>query len=207
MPALVALACLQWLSFLGLCDAPDPAAEAAQAAEIIAAAEDAYIGSRFDIVEARLAAGALTVELVDLDACADGATIRSLTRFVDLGQHRVEGRVGAARPVGDTGEVRFFIRFHPAGDWARREPDLYAEKERLLDAARREVGWGQRAALLASERFLARHPQESLPAYTVVGYCPDGVSTSLQRDAIFFRTTDPERLTKAVSAVAARSSR
>lgn len=204
---MIALACLSWLAFLGLCAAPDPAAEAAQVAQIIAAAEGAYAGSRFDIVEARLEGGVLTVELVDLDACADGATIRSLSRFVDLAQHRVEGRVGGARPIGDAGEVRFFIRFHPAGEWATQEPALYAEKERLLDAARAEVGWGQQAALLASGRFLARHPQESLPAYSVVGYCPEGVSTSLQRDALFFRTSDPEGLTQAVSAIAARYSR
>lgn len=207
MAALAALACLPWLSFLGLCAAHDPADEAARVAEITAAAERAYAGSRFDIVQASLEGGALKVVLDDLDACADGATIRSLTQFVDLAHHRVEGWPDSARPVEGSGEARFFIRFHPAGDWARQKPALYAEKERFLDAARRDVGWGQQAAVLASERFHARYPRESLRAYTIVGYCPDGQSTSLERDSIPFRTADPEGLTNTVAAVAAWYSR
>lgn len=201
------LGCLSWLSFLDQCSEPDPAAEAAREAEIIVAAVSAYADSRFDIVKARLEEGALTVELVDHDACADGATIRSLTRFVDLGHHRVEFNLNSVEPIDGSDEVGFFMTFRPAGEWARQEPALYAEKQRLLDAARREVGRGEQAALLASERFLARYSQESLRAYTIFGSCPDGLSTSLQRDWIFFRTSDPEGLAKAVSEIAARYSR
>lgn len=203
MPDVLALAfigCISWLSFLGLCGEPDPAAEAARAAEITAAAEWASVGTRFDIVQASLEGGALKVVLDDLDACADGASIRSITRFVDLAHHRVEGRLRYAKRIGD--ETRFFAYFIPVGEWAERQPELSEEDDRILNAARSEVGWGTEAGLLASRRFLEKHPLEGLPAYTVFGSCPDGQSISLKDDWIVFQTPDPEGVVEALNVLA-----
>jgi len=197
---LASLVCLPWLSFLGLCGEPDPAAEAARVAEITAAAENASVGTRFDVVQASLEGGALKVELTDLDACADGATIRSITRFVDLSHHRVQADPRSFERIGD--EIKFFVYFIPVGEWAEHQPELSEEKDRILNAARSEVGWGEEAALIASRRFLEKYPRESLPAYTVFGSCPDGQSTSLKRDWIVFQTPDPEGLVEALNVLA-----
>lgn len=167
---------------------------------IVEAAESSYRGSRFDTIEASVSGPVLKVYLHDSDACSDGASIQSIESVVDLSVYAE--RTASTRSVDYRNEPLTFVTFT---EWHDLNRKLLVIKSTILTRARAEVGWGTKAALLASERFLQEHPLETLSSYEIVGYCPSGSSVALERDFITFQITDQQKLLDAMSRIGRRS--
>lgn len=173
--------------------------EDAEAKEIIlGAAESSYLGSRFDTIEVSLTGPVLRVYLHDLDACSAGASIQSIETIVDLSIYRE--KTVTTRSVDYHNEPLTFITFT---EWRDHNRELSAKQSVALTQARSEVGWGTEAAILASERFLQKHPLETLSSYRITGYCPSGYSIGFDRDTMTFQITDPQKLLDAFSVISA----
>ncbi|WP_146193137.1 hypothetical protein [Maritimibacter sp. 55A14] len=129
---------------------------------VIAAARNAYTETRFDSVAVELKNGILETEVIDDDACRDGATVRSIKRVIDLSHHRLDPNINYGDSEG--GETNFILTFSAVGAWKNKRHELREEAKTILRQAQAEVGRGAEAADLASERFLRKHPINTLYA-------------------------------------------
>jgi hypothetical protein len=165
---------------------------------IVEAVNSRYRGGRFNTIEVSFSGPVLRVYIHDSDACSDGASIQSIESVVDLSVFTEKKAVTNSLRYRD--EPVIFVRFT---EWRDRNRALSAKHSANITEARAEVGWGQEAAILATERFLQEHPFETLSSYEIIGYCPSGSGIGFDTDVMTFQITDPQKLLDAFSVISA----
>ncbi len=163
---------LSKLLLASLLVAPQGAISGAESSKIAEALKRAYVGSRYDIVEASVNQCRITVSVRDSDACDKGATIQSVRYFYDLRHHQARFLNKNAREID--GMWRFHILLSPVGEWEARTFDLKAKAKIRRQAAIEKYGRGKEAAIASSQEFLLNNSVTDFFSSGTTEYCPSG---------------------------------
>ncbi len=159
------------VAVLALTFIPQIAVSADHKDKIREALIQAYLGSRYDVIEASIDNCEVRFFVKDTEACSSGAQIQSHGYFYDLRHFDAEIWNEYAKPVDDM--WRFRVELTPKGEWATQVESIRAEGKRRLEAARAEFGWGQTAVIEANSDFSKRYNIEEFFSLGSTGYCPN----------------------------------
>lgn len=159
------------------------------------ALERAYEGSRYDELEASIDHCVVRFHRRDSSACSQGASVQTLTYFVDLRRHSAHYFEHRAKEVDD--EWRFRIELTPKGEWLETAKAIDRDQARILNSMRDELDWGRHAAIAANEEFRSKYDVDSFHSLTTAGYCPVGQTQRVVLDRISLQGENVEELVSA----------